>query len=110
MVMKTKLLITGLALVAATVMVNAQQGNGKGCGKCKGKSSGTAYVDKNNDGVCDNFEKKQAGTTTKKGNGSGNCDGTGKVKSKGNGQGKGKNFVDANKDGVCDNKESNTKK
>jgi hypothetical protein len=104
MVMKTKLFITGLALIAATAIVNAQQGNGRGCGKCNGSGKGTAYVDKNNNGVCDNSENRQAATTVKKGNGSGKCDGTGK------GTGKGKNFVDANKNGVCDNKETSTQK
>lgn len=106
--MKTKLFITGLVLMAATALVNAQPGNGQGCGKCKGNGKGAAYVDNNNNGVCDDYENRQSGAAVKKGNGAGKCNGTGQRQ--GNGQGKGKNFVDANKNGVCDNYEARTKK
>jgi hypothetical protein len=100
--MKTKLFLTGLALMAATVMVSAQQGNGNGNGRCKSANKGAAYVDKNKNGVCDNAGNQQGKTTANKGKGKG--DGTMK------GQGKNRNFVDANNNGICDKNETNTKK
>lgn len=98
--MKTKLFITGLALMAATALASAQQGNGRGGGKCNGTGRGSAYVDSNNNGVCDKAENGKSGKALKKGNGDGKCDGTGK----------GKNFTDANKNGICDTYEARTKK
>jgi len=105
--MKTKLFLTGLALMAVTVFANGQdpvatqgQGNGQCCGRCNGSGKGAAFVDKNNDGVCDNIQNGKANATGNKGNGIGNCDGTGK--GQGQGRGKGRNFVDANKNGICD--------
>ena len=105
--MKTKLFLTGLALVALTAFANAQEpvaGNGRGnCkGPCNGTGKGVAFVDKNNDGICDNIGNR----TANKGNDNGKCDGTGK----GQGKGQGKNFVDANKNGICDTYEAHTKK
>jgi len=104
--MKTKLFLTGLAIVAATTIINAQSstGNGQKNGNCKG----SAFVDNNKDGVCDNYQSKNAGVLVSKGTCNGN--GTGKGKGKCKGHGKGKNFVDANKNGVCDNAETSTKK
>ncbi|NJO68100.1 MAG: hypothetical protein HC830_01440 [Bacteroidetes bacterium] len=64
--MKTKLFITGLAIIAATAMVSAQQENGSGRSKCKSTTNGTAYVDKNNNGVCDNSEKTLKNVSMKK--------------------------------------------
>jgi hypothetical protein len=56
MEMKTKLLITGLAFLALTILANAQN-------KTTGQAQQTAppitrgtYVDANNDGICDNIE------------------------------------------------------
>jgi len=57
------------------------------------QNNGPFYVDKNNNGTCDNYEN---------GNGrQGQCNRQGK--GRGNGQGQGRNFVDTNNDGVCDN-------
>ncbi len=53
-------------------------------------SQGTKFVDKDGDGLCDNFGT--ANQCTAKGQGKG-CQGAGC----------GKGFVDANKDGLCDN-------
>lgn len=113
--MKTKLFLTGLALMAVTVFASAQdpvagqgQGRGNGCGRCNGTGKGAAFVDKNNDGVCDNYENRAANVTGNKGNGNGKCDCTGK--GQGQGRGKGRNFVDANKNGICDYFEADTKK
>lgn len=92
--MKTKLIFTGLALIATTAFISAQsQGNGNR--KCNGTGKGTGFVDNNKNGICDNYENR----TNKKTVGN-NC----------NGQGKGKNFIDANKNGICDNYEAGTKK
>ena len=105
--MKTKLFLTGLALMAITTFASAQdpvagQGRGNGCGRCNGTGKGAAFVDKNNDGVCDNLQNGNA--TGNKGNGK--CDGSGKVQ----GKGQGSNFVDANKNGICDTYEARIKK
>jgi len=117
--MKTRLFLTGLALMAITAFANAQEpvaGQGQGniprngqcCGRCNGTGKGVAFVDKNNNGICDNYENRTANATNNKGNGNGICDGTGK--GQGQGRGKGRNFVDANKNGICDYYEANTKK
>jgi hypothetical protein len=100
--MKTKLFLTGLALMAVTTFMNAQTPESKTCkGQGNGKCKGAAYVDNNKNGVCDNYETRSA-------NGNSKCNGLGKGKC--SGQGKGKNFVDANKNGVCDNYEARVKK
>jgi hypothetical protein len=104
-VMKTKVFLSVLALLAATTMINAQTtGNGQRNETCKS----SAYVDNNKDGICDNYQNR---TTLVSGNKSkGNCDGSRSGKGKGKGKGKGQIFVDANKDGVCDNYKSTTQK
>ena len=109
--MKTKLFITGLALMAVTAFASAQNpvaGQGNGNGRCNGIGKGSAFVDKNKDGVCDNYENRTANVTDNKGKGNGKCDGSGKGRRLG--KGKGRNFVDANKNGICDNYEASTKK
>jgi len=113
--MRTKLFLTGLALMAVTVFANGQdpvakqgQGNGQCFGRCNGTGRGAAFVDKNNDGVCDNYENGTANAAVKSGKGNGICDGTGKGQDQG--RGKGRNFVDANKNGICDTYEARIKK
>lgn len=87
---------------------NRGKGQGAGQGQGVGKNSANpAFVDKDGDGVCDNYQNKkkgQAGNSTKgqsagqgKGNGNGNGQGMGQ------GRGRGQGFVDADNDGVCDN-------
>jgi len=108
MVMKTKLFLTGMFLMALTAVVNAQTpGGGRGNGQGNGTCQGTAYVDSNKNGVCDNYENRTANVQAKKSNGknNGNGNGNGCCKRKG----KGRNFVDANKNGVCDNYEATNK-
>lgn len=106
--MKTKLFLTGFALMALTLFSNGQdpvakqgQGNGQRNGQCcgNGAGKGSVFVDKNNDGVCDNIGKSASNGSGNKANGI--CNGTGKGLAQGNS--KGKNFVDADKNGVCDN-------
>ena len=111
--MRTKLLITGLALMAATTLVNAQNpGNGRG--SQNRSSKGMAYADADKDGICDNFKNTAAGQNA----GNGYCNGTGNGRGQRQGigqqgqrqgqgmgqQGQGRNrtFVDADKDGICD--------
>jgi hypothetical protein len=106
--MRTKLFLTGLAFIAFTALATAQdpvagQGQGKGRGPCNGTGKGSAYVDANKDGICDNLGTSNAGASGKRGAGNGRCNG------KGQGQGKGRNFVDANKNGICDTFEARTK-
>jgi hypothetical protein len=116
-IMKTKIFLTGLALIAITLFANAQDpaaksglGNGSGNGQCRGRFCGgcnvtgknVAFVDANKDGVCDNQGNRTA--TANKGKGNGTCNGQGR------GNGKGRNFVDANKNGACDTFEARTNK
>jgi len=108
--MKTKLYLTGLAIIAITAFASAQdpvagQGQGNGWGRCNGTGKGSAFVDTNKDGICDNRGKSAVNASGNKGKGT--CNGKGQ--GQGKGQGKGKNFVDANKNGVCDTFEARTK-
>lgn len=101
--MRTKLFLTALALMAVTALASTQdpvavQGQGNCKSPCNGTGKGVAFVDKNNNGICDNYENRTANAANNNGNGNGKCDGTGK----GQGKGKGRNFVDANKNGICD--------
>jgi len=57
MEMKTKLFITGLALMAITTLASAQN-NGVSQSQQKGTGSGLAYVDANKNGICDNCENR----------------------------------------------------
>lgn len=61
-------------------------------GQGQGRGNGLNFVDKNNDGICDNFVDENA---------DGICDGC--MGLGGQGKGNGLNFVDENNDGVCDN-------
>jgi len=116
MVMKTKLFITGLALIAMTTLASAQnQGTGQGKQNATGK--GMAYVDANKDGVCDNYETRTSNSASGKRNNQ--CNGTGQGQKRGQGksgtrqglgQGNQRNFVDADKNGICDNRETAAKK
>ncbi|MDX9948562.1 MAG: hypothetical protein RBS38_14470 [Bacteroidales bacterium] len=116
--MKTKLFIAGIALLAMTTVASAQnQGAGQRPMNGKGNAA-TAYVDANNDGVCDNFENRsgnqQAGRKgiNRRGSGDGMGNGQGQRgmrQGRGTGNGNG-NFVDADKNGICDYRETTPKK
>jgi len=100
--MKAQIFLTGLAIVALTTFVSAQNPQcGRGNGNCNGTGKGVAFVDNNKDGICDNQGAGKSGAQKGKRDGTGNGQGQGK--------GKGKNFVDTNKNGVCDTFESRTK-
>jgi hypothetical protein len=68
------------------------------------------YVDKDNNGVCDNFEagNGRQGRRLGQGQGFGKCQGQGKGLGRGQGRGGNGNFVDANNDGICDNQQNGT--
>lgn len=79
--MKTKIFLTGLALVASISLISAKgNGNGNGCkngngnGQCQTTSKQSSFVDANKDGVCDN---KTATSKGKKGQGNGTGNGQG---------------------------------
>jgi len=82
-----------LILATATLMIFALQSNAQNANsanqqaqkqKAVNSASGN-FVDKDNNGVCDNFESRSGG-------------------------GRGPNFVDKNNDGICDNRANVDKK
>ncbi len=126
MEMKTKLLITGIAFMALTTLVSAQN-QGVGQRQQNATDKGVAFVDANNNGICDNYENRASNSTATAGNN--NCKGGGQGMRHGEGQGSGKqgkrqeraqgqgqgnfnnrNFVDADKNGICDFRETPAKK
>ena len=87
--MKAQIFLTGLAIVAAVTFANAQNQVGKkgnGNGTCNGTAKCTAFVDANNNGICDTYETRTTSASVKKGNGTGTCTGN----RQGQGKGKGK--------------------
>ncbi len=84
--MKTKLIIIAVsAFLFLAVHASAQQNNVSKTDSSKVNSKKCPnYVDKNNDGVCDNWQSSKTNQTVKS-----------------------KNYVDANKDGICDNRQNN---
>jgi len=122
MVMKTKLLITAAALIVFTALANAQDKAANQDQQNTTNNRGVAWVDANNDGVCDNFEARKSGDF--KGRGQGNMRGAGRGQGQrmgmghrgmgpcgmGQGRGNGRNFVDANNNGICDFRETPVKK
>ncbi len=127
--MKTKLLITGLALVALTALVNAQDKTTEQSRQATAPSGRGTYVDANNNGVCDyyetrrtfNYNGRRIGNTPlsqnrrgmKQGQGCGYGQGQGRGLGPGQGRGAapgGRFFVDENKNGICDLREAPAKK
>jgi hypothetical protein len=118
MEMKTKLLITGLAFMAMTSLLSAQN-QGTGLSQMNGKGKGTAFVDANKNGICDNYENRSSNSATTAGNSNWQRCGSGQRRGQGQGsgqvgmrQGRGNrnNFVDTDKNGVCDFRETPAKK
>ncbi|WP_436415905.1 hypothetical protein [Petrimonas sp.] len=120
--MKTKLFISALAVVLSVGMVTAQNQNQVKKDATTSTQNGPAFVDKDNNGVCDNLENgtprnpnangKQRlldGSGSGQGKGQGLRNGQGRGQGKGtglrNGKGYAANFVDANKNGICDRRE-----
>jgi hypothetical protein len=111
--MKTKIFLTGLALVAVTAFANAQNpkaDKGNGNGSCNGTGKCSSFVDANKNGICDTYENRTANTSGGKGNGTGNCTGSGTAQGQKQGTGKCVNFIDVNQNGICDTYEVRTKK
>lgn len=133
--MKTRLFLTAAAFMAITVIASAQTTTQTDKPASQGKTQGTAWVDANNDGVCDNYESgarqgrgqgNRQGQAVHNGRGRANCNGQGVAAGRGQGRGNGQGvaagtgqgrhngqgpaFVDANKDGVCDNLAATGKK
>lgn len=126
--MKTKLFLTGIALMALTAFTIAQE-PGTGRGVRNGTGKGPAYVDTNNNHVCDNYENNTArngrhakgnarfqavkgqrpGQSVVHGQGRGRGAGHGLAQNQGR-RGTGRNFVDADKNGICDYYEAAGKK
>ena len=99
--MKAQIFLTGLAIVALTTFATAQNPR-SGRGNCNGTGKGSAFVDNNKDGICDNYRTGKSAAQKGKKDGRGNGQRQGK--------GKGKNFVDTNQNGICDYYEARTKK
>jgi hypothetical protein len=107
-VMKTKLLISGLAFLAITNLVSGQNyGVPSRPKKCTGKNM--AYVDVNRNGICDNYENSTS-TASRKITGKSKCCGMGMGMGRGQGSGRRINFVDADKNGIRDYREVPAKK
>lgn len=113
--MKTKLAVTVLAFVATIGLATGQNQKQNQTKKPETTTiqRGPAFVDKNNNGICDNFEKGNPGNPDANGrralcDGSGRGQGRGQRKGSGlcNGKGGGVNFIDANKNGICDRREA----
>ena len=115
--MNTKLIISGLALIAVTTIASAQN-NEVQPRQNTTTARGPAFVDANNDGVCDNYTngRGKALRANRNGRGNGNCyaqgqrqgqrQGQGQGRGQGQGQNRGRNFVDADKNGICDYNEA----
>ena len=93
--MKAKLFISAIAVVLSVGMVTAQNQNPVRKDTTTSTQNGPAFVDKDNNGVCDNFENGTAGQGRGPGNGTGLR----------NGKGRAVNFVDADNNGICDRRE-----
>jgi hypothetical protein len=120
MEMRTKLFITGLAFMAITTMVNAQNSEADKIPQ-NVNGSPSAFVDANNNGVCDNYENRTTTARGRRGNGfrkgcpmgQGRAQlgkGSGRGMGRGMGRGGNMNFVDVDKNGVCDYYEASSKK
>lgn len=122
--MKTKLFITAAALIVLTALTSAQDKAVNQGQQNNSTNRGVAWVDANNDGICDNFEARRSGNFTGQGNMRGAGQGQGQRmgmgrrgmgpcgmgQGMGQRQGNGRNFVDANNNGICDFRETPVKK
>lgn len=107
--MRTKILLSALAVVLSVGVASAQEQDKKE--QAMTTQQGPAFVDNDNNGICDNFEKGTPGNRTANGK-QRLLDGSGRGRGMGYGmrygRGGGRNFVDADKDGVCDHYENGT--
>ena len=128
--MKTKLFIAAAALIIFTALADAQDKAANKDQQNTSNNRGVAWVDANNDGICDNFEARKSGDFRGKGQGlmrggrqgqrmgmgpcrmrtagMGPCDmGASGMRQ---GRGNGRSYVDANNNGICDFRETPAKK
>jgi hypothetical protein len=129
--MKTKLLFTGIAILALTTVINAQDKTSGGQSQQQAITPPArgAYIDANNNGICDYYEapgrfyrggRRMANVQTpgyRRGlaPGQGRGFGPGQGRGLGPGQGRGlapggRYFVDEDKNGICDIYEKTVKK
>jgi len=111
--MKPKL-ISGLAFLAITTLASGQN-NGVNSPPQNNTGKGIAYVDANNNGICDNYEKRTSNVSSCKRSGNLNSFGPGQRQGRGQKgccqrQGRGRNYIDADKNGVCDFNDTPAKK
>ncbi len=123
--MKTKLFITGLALIAITAMVSAQQNNATQVKKPTAQPERGAYIDVDKNGICDYYEtngnfnrggrRNGAASATPGRRGMAASQGRGMRQAQGRGMGPGKErgaapggryYVDENQNGICDMREN----
>ena len=123
MIMKTKLFITGLALIAITAMTSAQQNNASQQKPATQPGRGV-YIDANNNGICDYYEafgnfnrggRRGAASATPGRRGMAADQGREMRPAQGRGMGPGQGrglapggrfYVDENKNGICDLREN----
>ena len=112
--MKTKLLITAVALIFITALASAQD-KATNQNQQNTTNRGINWVDSNNNGICDNFEARRPSGF--RGNGQGYMRGGRQGQRMGmgpcgmrQGRGQGRNYVDANNNGICDHRETPAKK
>jgi hypothetical protein len=109
--MKTKLIIIGIsAFLLSAMFASAQQNNvSKADSSYRSNNKGPYYIDKNKDGICDNWQPSKKAQTYNRPNyvdknKDGICDNRKSSKTAQNY--KCQNYVDKNKDGVCDNRQN----
>ncbi len=125
MVMKTKLFITVLALIAITAMASAQQNNATQVQKPAAQPGRGAYIDADKNGICDYYETNgnfnrggrrngaASATPGRRGMAPGQGRGMRPAQGRGMGPGQGRGlapggrfYVDENKNGICDLREN----
>ena len=108
MIMKTKLLLAGLAFFAFATMASAQDTNVRGNRQYQNQNQSPGFRDADKDGVCDNYAARRSGQGNATGYGRGN--GRNQCLNQANGRGGShqgrRNFVDVNKNGICDRLET----
>ncbi len=110
--MKTKLIIIAVSVfMLSAIYAIAQQKNvSKADSTNVSAKRGYNFVDKNNDGICDNWQSSKTNRTVNgknfvDNNKDGICDN--RPVSNNAKTAKGRNFVDKNNDGICDNRQGN---
>jgi len=107
--MKTKLIFSGLLLMAVTTLASSQN-TGAGQRQNNRAGRGSAYADDNRNGICDYFENRNPSASGNKGNVARKFNMQGKGRQNCQGQRKNWNYIDSNKNGICDRYETATKK